>query len=139
MPRVAAIDFGLKRIGIALSDTLKMLASPFAVVPGGKEAVQNVISALQPKIQEIEKILIGLPLLLSGEKGEMALAAEQFGKDLGNALRIPIEFVDERLSSKQVDKAMQALPLSRKERSAKIDTGAAALILQTYLDKKPPL
>ncbi len=135
MPRIAAIDFGLKRIGIALSDDRKKLALPFKVVEGGKRGVEHTAAALRPKLQEIEKILIGLPLLMSGEKGDMARAAERFAKDLESALGIPVELCDERLSSKQADQSLRELSLKRKERAALVDMSAAALLLQTYLDK----
>ena len=137
MPRIAAIDFGLKRIGIALSDDRKKLALPFKVVEGGKRAVANTQNALKPKLHEIEKILIGLPLLMSGKEGEMAHAATQFGNALEKALSIPIEFCDERLSSKHAEQSLKELSLSRKERASQLDMSAAALLLQSYLDKNP--
>ncbi|MBI3900925.1 MAG: Holliday junction resolvase RuvX [Chlamydiia bacterium] len=135
MKRIAAIDFGLKRIGIALSDERQCLALPFCVVEGGKKAVENTLQALKPKIQEIEKILIGHPLHLNGQMSEMAKLAEEFGKKLHEAIGIEIEFVDERLTSKQVERGMQELPFSRKKKKAQVDMSAAALLLQTYLDK----
>lgn len=135
MPRIAAIDFGLKRIGIAISDDRKKLAFPFKVVEGGKRAVEHTAAALQPKIGEIEKILVGLPLLMSGEKGEMALAAEAFAEALEKAVNIPVELCDERLSSKHADRSLRELLVRRKDRSAQIDMSAAALLLQSYLDK----
>src|SRR3990167_10968506 len=99
MPRIAAIDFGNKRIGIALSDDRKKLAFPMTTVEGGKNGAANTAAALKPKLKELEKILIGLPLLLSGKKGEMALALEAFAKEIETLLQIPVELIDERLSS----------------------------------------
>ncbi len=133
--RIAAVDFGLKRIGIALSDDRKKLALPFITVEGGKKGVANTVAALQQKKGEIEKILVGLPLLMSGQKGEMALAAEAFAKALGEATGIPVELYDERLSSKMADRGMKELAMDRKMRSERLDMAAAALLLQTYLDK----
>ena len=133
--RIAAVDFGFKRIGIALSDKRKKLALPFTTVEGGKKGVANTASALEKKRGEIEKILVGLPLLMSGEKGDMAKAAEAFAKDLETATGIPVELCDERLSSKIADRQMREFSLNRKERTEQIDTAAAALLLQSYLDK----
>lgn len=133
--RVAAIDFGLKRIGIAISDDRKKIALPFTTVPGGKQGVANTVAALAKKQGEIEKILIGLPLLMSGEKGEMAKIVEAFAVALQNATGIPVELCDERLSSKMADQEMKELSMRRKERAEQIDTAAAALLLQSYLDK----
>lgn len=131
--RIAAIDFGFKRIGIALSDENKKIALPFKMVEGGKFAVANVMNALKGK--EIEKILVGLPLLMSGEKGEMAIVVEKFAKELSELTKIAVELVDERLSSKMADQEMRGLAMSRKQRSEKLDVTAACLLLQSYLDK----
>jgi putative pre-16S rRNA nuclease len=135
MPRIAAIDFGLKRIGIAISDDRKKLALPLATVEGGKKAVANTVAALAQKRKEIEKILVGLPLLMSGQRGEMAKEVEAFAKALEAAIEIPVELCDERLSSKMADQGMRELAMNRKERAERIDMAAAALLLQSYLDK----
>ena len=81
MPRIAAIDFGMKRIGIALSDDRKKMALPFATVNGGKKGVANTAEALNKKKGEIEKILVGLPLLMSGKRGDMAAVVEKFAAE----------------------------------------------------------
>lgn len=133
MGRVAAIDFGFKRIGIALSDERKQIALPLATVEGGAKAIQNVAKALSR--HTIEQILIGLPLLMNGQKGEMAEAVEKFGKALEEALKIPVLFRDERLSSRQAEVQLKEMSLNRKERTGKIDTVAATLLLQSYLDQ----
>jgi putative Holliday junction resolvase len=130
MPRIAAIDYGRKRIGVALSDERKIIALPYKVVEGGLSALVALLLPLK-----LEKVLVGLPLLLSGKKGEMALEVEKFAQALGERLSVPIELIDERLSSRQVERELEAL--ERKKRSAYLDTGAACLLLQTYLDTDP--
>lgn len=135
MPRIAAIDFGVKRIGIAISDERKQIAFPFKVVAGGKEGVKNTVAALQPKRTELEKLVVGLPLLMSGAKGEMALAAEEFAKKLSTATGLPVELVDERLSSRHAEQSLKELSLNRKERAEQLDMSSAALLLQSYLDQ----
>ena len=135
MPRIAAIDFGFKRIGIAVSDERQILAFPFKVVDGGSRAVENVANALKPKISEIEKILVGLPLLMSGERGDMADVVEKFAKQLEAKLNITVELCDERLSSRHAEQSLKELSLKRKERALQIDMSSAALLLQSYLDK----
>lgn len=134
MGRVAAIDFGLKRIGLAVSDKGRKIALPVGVVEGGKKAIQQIRAALP--LKEVDLILMGLPLELSGKKGSMALLVEQFAKQLEEALHIPVHLVDERLSSKGADAQLREISLNRKERSEKIDMVAATLLLQTYLDQK---
>jgi len=132
MGRVAAIDYGLKRIGIALSDKDKKIALPVCLVEGGKKAAQNITMALPMK--EVELILIGLPLLMNGKKGDMAHLVEKFAQDLETVGGVPILLWDERLSSKHADSMLKEISLNRKERSAKIDMMAATLLLQSYLD-----
>lgn len=136
MGRIAAIDYGLKRIGIALSDEKKIIALPFATVEGGKRGAAAVAARLLERRKEIEAIVIGLPLLMNGQKGEMALHIEIFGKELGELLSLPIVFFDERLSSKQADASLRAMGQNRKKRTEHIDQAAAALLLQTYLDQQ---
>jgi putative Holliday junction resolvase len=133
MGRVAAIDFGLKRIGLALSDQHRKIALPVTVVEGGKRAIHNIREALP--LKEVDLILIGLPLEMSGKKGAMAEQVEQFAKTLEEALSISVLLIDERLSSKGADVRLRELSLNRKQRTEKIDMMAAVLLLQTFLEK----
>ena len=132
MGRVASIDFGSKRIGLAVSDKDRKMALPVGVVEGGKKAIQNIRAALPMK--EVDLIIIGLPLEMSGKKGPMAKIVEEFAKTLHEALGIPVHLVDERLSSKGADVKLKEISLNRKSRSEKIDMVAATLLLQTYLE-----
>lgn len=133
MRRVAAIDFGLKRIGIAVSDMGRKIALPVDVVEGGKKAIQNVMAALP--LKEVNLILVGLPLEMSGNKGEMAKIVEEFAKRLADASGIQVELIDERLTSKQADRGLKEISLNRKQRSEKIDMVTATIVLQSYLDR----
>ncbi|HSX27053.1 MAG TPA: Holliday junction resolvase RuvX [Chlamydiales bacterium] len=133
MGRVAAIDYGLKRIGIAVSDAGKKIALPLTTVEGGKRAIENIRHALREK--EVEKILVGYPLLMSGKSGEMAVIVEKFAQELEKALGIPVILIDERLSSRQAEAGLKEISLNRKERSERIDEVAATLLLQSYLDR----
>lgn len=136
MGRVAAIDFGLKRIGLAISDPGRMIAFPVATVEGGKKAIENIQRTLGAKLKEVDLFLIGLPLLMSGKEGEMALAVKQFASQLELTLKIPVEPIDERLSSKLADQSLRQIQLNRKERTENMDVTAATLLLQSYLDQK---
>lgn len=131
MGRIAAIDYGLKRIGLAISDERKKIALPLTTIIGG---VKEVSANLQPRKKEIEAIVVGLPLLMNGSKGEMAMLAEKFAKELENSLQIPTVLFDERLSSKHAEAALREISLNRKKRTEKIDQISAALLLQSYLD-----
>ncbi len=132
MGKIAAIDFGLKRIGIAITDASKKMALPLTTVSGG---LASVVSVLQPRRSEIEKILIGLPLHMNGKKSEMSLLVEAFAKELENALQIPIVLIDERLSSKQAETHLKEANYRRKQRAEHLDQVAATLLLESYLQQ----
>jgi putative Holliday junction resolvase len=134
MGRVAALDFGLKRIGIALSDRDRKIALPLQTVDGGKQAVLQIAKALPMK--EIDLILIGLPLLMDGKKGEMAEIVEKFAQKVEQELGVPTLLWDERLSSRQADAMLRETDSKRKQREEKKDMVAATLLLQSYLDKR---
>jgi putative holliday junction resolvase len=139
MPRIAAVDYGLKRIGLAISDESGRIALPLKMVPAGqslKESANNVLLALVPYKKEIAAIVVGLPLLFSGKRGDMADVVERFANALRQASPLPVETMDERLSSAQAERDLKEMAYSRKERTQMIDSAAAALVLQTYLDRK---
>ena len=135
MGRIACIDFGLKRIGIALSDERRKIAFPLETVAGGKQAIENIRRALASKPGTVERILVGLPLLMNGQEGEMAQLVRKFASELTTSMGVPVELIDERLSSRLADQHLREIALHRKERTDKMDTAAATLLLQTYLDK----
>lgn len=130
MGKIAAIDFGLKRIGIAISDVNQKMALPWITVEGD---LASVVKTLMSRRGEIEKIVMGLPLLMNGQKSDMAEKVEAFAKELEKALQIEIVLIDERLSSKQADRALKDALYTRKERKGQIDQMAAALLLDQYI------
>ncbi|MBS0626742.1 MAG: Holliday junction resolvase RuvX [Verrucomicrobia bacterium] len=136
MGRILSFDYGKVRIGAASSDERKIIASPFLVFTRHKK-IQNTYKEIldkTTKLTPIELIIVGLPLLLNGKEGEMALEAKAFGEGLSQYLSIPCIFWDERLSSSQVERMLKEGSLSRKERAGLSDTLSATLILQNYLD-----
>jgi putative Holliday junction resolvase len=141
--RIAGIDFGLARIGIAISDETKIIASPFTTVTAEKKAdrtvikVANVLKNHQDTWGSVfEEIVLGLPLFLNGQSGSMADEVKQFAEKLKETFQVPIILWDERLSSVQADRALREHNLTRKERSHLIDQVSAAILLQSYLDYK---
>ncbi len=136
MGRFLGVDYGRARIGISHSDERKILSSPFSVFKNHKKKHVTLAEIEQKtqKLRPIELIVVGLPLLLSGEEGEMAKEAKAFGELLSSYLKVPCLFWDERLSSSQAERLMKEGALSRKERASHSDTFAATLILQNYLD-----
>ncbi len=136
MPRIAAIDFGTKRIGLAISDEKGRIALPLKMVLAGNsdaESIKTILSALSTF--HIETIVVGLPLLMNGKRGTMAEAVIRFAHLLQSQCQCSVITWDERLSSAQAERALKEFA-SRKKRSKIVDSTAASMILQTYLDKK---
>lgn len=137
MGRIVSVDYGRARIGLAITDESKKIALPFKTISSGKNLVQsakNVLDALKDYFPSIEKFVIGLPLMLSGKKGEMALEVEKFKEELEKLTKIPITLWDERLTSAQAEVSLKEMDLNRKKRAQKSDPVAAYIILQNYLD-----
>jgi putative Holliday junction resolvase len=137
--RIIAIDYGRKRIGIAITDKEQLLALPFKTIVCEKsilKTAQLLMTTLKDYLKETETIVIGYPILLNGKISDMAKEVEELKKNLENLVsNIPIILMDERLTSAQADRSLRELDLNRKERSKLIDTTAALYILQSYLDK----
>ncbi|CCB88833.1 Holliday junction resolvase RuvX [Simkania negevensis] len=135
MGRILSIDYGMKRIGLALSDPMKIIASPLKTLQAGKNA-QETLDLLLKEIasHDIETIVIGLPLHLSNEESEISLLVRKLKEDLETKISTPIILWDERLTSKQVERLMIEGDVKRKKRSQHVDTLSATLILQSYMD-----
>ncbi len=136
MGRLLGIDFGTVRIGLAISDERHCMALPIGMILASKKPEETIkaIAIEVARYGKIEKIIIGLPLLLNGKEGDMALKVKAFGTHLEAVFSCPIIYWDERLTSVQVDRLLKDSGLNRKKRTAHVDTLAASTILQTYLD-----
>jgi len=134
MGRVAAFDWGTKRIGVAVSDEERMLAHKARVElkndPSLYPGIQKFFREYQP-----EKILVGLPKSLSGELTESALKALAFGKELSRKFGIRVEFLDERFSTKTAQQKLKAGGKNFKQSRGDIDNTVAQSMLQQYLDR----
>jgi len=132
--RIVGIDYGRKRIGLARSDPLRMTAQPLETVTAEspKGLFQKLLAVLAT--MEIELLIIGLPKSLSGGGGAMAEEVTKFAENLQKE-GYKVELVDERLSSKEVEKMMRMAGKSERDSRGKIDTVVAQLLLQTYLDR----
>jgi putative Holliday junction resolvase len=138
MPRKAAIDYGLKRIGLAISDEKAQIALPLKMVMAGpslRATAALVLAALGPYQGRIDMIVIGLPIHLNGARGEMAKAVERFVDEVRKQTTVAIQTMDERLTTSQAERDLKELSYSRKERSQRIDVASAVILLQTFLDK----
>ncbi len=138
MGRILGVDFGLARIGLAITDENKIMALPIGIVRAGKtpKDTAELIRKELLRYKEIEAMIVGLPLQLNGKEGEMAVLARAFGQALHEALSIPVIYWDERLTSAQVERSLRDAGMNRKKRAQHSDELAATTILQNYLDSK---
>ena len=132
--RILALDHGTKRIGIAVSDELKLIAQPLEFFPA--EPFANFLARIKELIREkeVDLILVGLPRNMDGSYGPAALKVREFVAALRDAITIPIQTWDERLTSAQAQRFLIQGGVRRKERKEKVDKTAAAILLQSYLD-----
>ncbi len=129
-----ALDLGGQRIGVALSDALRVLASPLTTVRAQPRAAAIVqISALITS-NEVAELVIGLPLTLSGEVGPQAKLVQEYVEELRRHISIPIHMVDERLTSVEAERMMTEMGIKREQRKARIDEVAASIILRDFLE-----
>jgi putative Holliday junction resolvase len=132
--RILALDHGTKRIGVAVSDELKMLAQPLEYIPA--EPFAEFLARLRELLREkeVEIVVVGLPRNMDGSYGPAALKVRDFVAALKAAVTVPIETWDERLTSVQANRLLIAGNVSRQKRKEKVDKMAAAILLQAYLD-----
>jgi putative holliday junction resolvase len=134
--RIVGIDFGKVRIGLAISDERRIIAQPLETVRASRDPMQTarLIAHGLSRYKNIDTIVIGLPLLLSGKEGDMVQLVRAFAKILEQVLPLPIIFWDERLTSSGVEKMLLHSDVSRKKRAELSDALSAVSILQNYLD-----
>lgn len=132
--RILGLDHGTKRIGIAISDELKMIAQPLEFIPAEPfaDALKRLKDILREK--EVELIVIGMPRNMDGSYGPAALKVQEFTAALKGALTTPMRFWDERLTSSQANRFLIDAKVRRDQRKLKVDQTAAAILLQSYLD-----
>ncbi len=131
--RLIAIDYGEKRVGIAVTDPLKMFAYPLVTLSNDSKLIDEIKSLLNE--YECEKIILGLPLKESGEHSKSTEAAIKFKEKLESSILLPVEFMDERYSSSIARERIIEGVKSKKKRRDKglIDRNAACIILEDYL------
>lgn len=131
--RIMGIDYGRVRIGIALTDPLKTIASPYGVYKSvsRKKDIEYFVKLIKEK--EVDKIVLGLPLNMDGSEGERALKTRVFGDELEKASNVPVVYQDERLSSVEAENYLLDGDLRRDKRKNLIDKVSASIILEDYL------
>jgi putative Holliday junction resolvase len=131
--RALGLDLGDARIGVAISDDDRRLAVPLGTVRAGAPADVKAIAGLVRE-HGVAVVVIGHPLLLSGEAGERARHAERFADALRSFLHVPVELQDERLSTVEAERALRDAGAKGRDRRRAVDRSAATVILQSWLD-----
>ena len=132
--RILALDHGTKRIGVAVSDELKLIAQPLEYIEA--EPFADFLNRLKQLLREkeVELVLVGLPRNMDGSYGPAALKVQQFVAVLGGAITVPIKTWDERLTSVQANRLLIQGGVRRQKRKQNVDKTAAAILLQSFLD-----
>jgi putative Holliday junction resolvase len=135
--RVLAVDWGLKRFGIAMSDTMRMLASPlttFTRRPKQRAPVGPIAEIVLK--HRISEIIVGLPLDQEGEEGDSAKAARAFSEALHQRCKVPVHLVDERMTTARALRSARDAGVSTRDSKHRIDQMAAVVLLQIWLDRQ---
>jgi putative holliday junction resolvase len=141
--RVLGIDYGARRIGLALSDATATLASPWRLLqrpPSEAETLRLMIKEIQHLTNDddgLEAVVVGWPRRLNGAPTEQTPIVEAFANALKSHITVPVILQDERLSSHEAESRLAAREPDWRKRKAKLDAAAAAVILQDYLDSRP--
>ena len=136
--RFLAIDYGSVRIGLALSDPMKIIASGYRTIPNDAATMDTLLSVIAE--QDVERIIVGNPLTLKGEMRGKAEEVAAFVSRLKERTSLPVVMVDERFTSVMAQRSIRTMGVKKSERKnnkGKVDEIAAAILLQGYLDGNP--
>jgi putative Holliday junction resolvase len=132
--RYLAIDYGIKRTGLAICDPAETVASPLAVIAGQKDLLQKIKEVVEA--ENVEEIVLGLPLNMDDTAGPQAKLVLEFGEQLEKVLETPVHYQDERLSTFGAEEKLAGSEFSRKKKQKRLDAIAAAAILEAFLESK---
>ena len=132
--RLLGLDIGGRRIGVAISDEMGMIASPIAMI----ERQTDVVGRLRDLVREYgaARLIAGLPVGLSGREGPQAAEVREYTDALATEVGLPLEYWDERLSTSIAEQSLIAQGTRRNKRKQQVDAVAASVILQSYLDNQ---
>jgi len=132
--RIAGIDYGTVRVGVAVADLTVGIASPCGTYQRQNAEVDARYFQRLAEEEAITKFVVGLPVHLDGSESQKSYEARQFGKWLTETTGQPVDFFDERFTSAQAEEMLQAANLTKKRRKARIDALAAQIMLTAYLE-----
>lgn len=134
--RIMGIDYGDRRIGIALTDLMQIIASPFEVYQTVNEKADIEYFCNLIETQQVETVVIGLPLNLDGSEGERAQKTRLFASKISEKVKVKIVFQDERLTSIEADEILSDAKIKPKNRKSLIDKLSACIILENFLNER---
>ncbi|MCD6181668.1 MAG: Holliday junction resolvase RuvX [Candidatus Cloacimonetes bacterium] len=132
--RILAIDFGTVRIGIAISDPLRIIARPYRVLANSDSFFDELRTIIAR--ENVGEVVLGLPLNLAGEDTDKTREVRVFEEKLREEISLPVQFFDERYTTVEANSALKKLGYSFREERAVIDMVAASILLQSYMDNQ---
>ena len=134
--RALGIDLGTKRVGLAISDRSGTIASPHSVVlrQSKKQLLAEILRVVTE--EEIEIVVVGLPLTMSGDEGPAATSARREADEIATVVSVPVELFDERMTTEAADRALREADIRASDRRRHVDKVAAAVMLQAWLDRQ---
>ena len=134
--RLLALDLGAKRVGVALSDELRLTVRPLAALRrSGWKQLGGEIAALCESF-DVKGVVVGLPLRLDGTEGDAASDARRAAENLQSALNLPVHLQDERLTSFAAEEALREQGFTREEIKKRVDSEAAAITLRDFIEQQ---
>ena len=132
--RYLSIDYGKKRMGLAVCDPTETITSPLDVISNDEGLIKRIKQLIE--VEKIGAIVLGLPFNMDGTAGPQAKAVKKFARQLKKQIKIPIHFQDERLSSFAAEEKLAEFEISKKAKKERLDAVAAAGILDVFLENK---
>ncbi len=136
--RVMGLDYGKSTVGVAISDSMGLTAQPIeTIVRKGENKLRTTYARIRELIAEyeVERIVVGLPLHMNGEKGDRAIKSEEFAHELEGKVGLPVEMVDERMTTMTATRVLDEGKVKKENQKEYVDKLAASIILQSYLEK----
>ncbi|HTO55147.1 MAG TPA: Holliday junction resolvase RuvX [Myxococcota bacterium] len=133
--RTLALDYGERRIGVAISDPTGMIAQPLETISahaGGRDALERIAELV--KQHEVAEIVVGLPVHMNGRSGPEVERVRAFGGRVRARTGVDVSYLDERWTSLEAERALDASGVPRKKQKGKVDPIAAAILLRTWLE-----
>ena len=135
--RVMGLDYGKSTVGVAISDSMGLTAQPIETITRkGEKKLRTTYARIRELIEEyqVEKIVVGLPLHMNGEKGDRAIKSEEFAAELEAKVGLSVELIDERMTTVSAERVLDEGKVKKQDQKAYVDKLAASFILQTYLE-----